>query len=230
MELSQKDIDRFNGKVAKSRPNECWPWTGAVFDTGYGAFWLAGNNVGAHRVALFLARGQTSAREHGTNICHTCHNPRCVNPAHLYLGTVKDNAHDRRDNGTHFQGQEVGTSQLTEAQIIEARERVRSGETVTDVARDMMVPFSGLYQAVTGSSWAHLDEDHPPVKYTKTRLTEQDVKRLRTRAHAGEEIKQLAIGLGMSTAAVGAAVRGQTWAHVTDPPPVRKRRKYRTTN
>lgn len=92
-------IERFWRKVEKRGPDECWPWKGALWDKGYGQFRVDGRKLMAHRVSLILAgRPQPSDKPQG---CHTCDNPPCVNPAHLWWGTNGDNQRDCVAKGRH---------------------------------------------------------------------------------------------------------------------------------
>jgi hypothetical protein len=101
MELSQPLIQRFWAKVDKRGPNDCWLWTGARQVTGYGAFNVNGRMRRASRVSWVIAHGPIPPGDHyGTMlVCHRCDNPPCVNPAHLFLGTVQDNMLDCRSKG-----------------------------------------------------------------------------------------------------------------------------------
>ncbi|SRR5258708_38758959 len=85
-------IRRFRQRV--KRGPGCWPWQGARNPrTGYGllhARGLSEQPIAAHRFAFELATGRVPVED----VLHTCDNPPCCRPDHLYEGTAKDNAAD----------------------------------------------------------------------------------------------------------------------------------------
>ncbi len=92
-------VARFWSKVDKSAGvSACWPWTGAGHRDGYGrAHFLGRDKIAiAHRLAYKLSKGDI---KEGMDVLHTCDNRKCCNPAHLWLGTHKENMDDMRRKG-----------------------------------------------------------------------------------------------------------------------------------
>jgi hypothetical protein len=103
-------IDRFWRKVDKksNHSNECWLWTASRTLAGYGQ--LQARKVSeypllAHRVSWVLARGFLSGDDH---VLHSCDNPPCVCPQHLFLGDQAVNNEDRDSKGRTASGEKNG--------------------------------------------------------------------------------------------------------------------------
>lgn len=95
--------DRFWSKVDRSGgPDACWPYTGGQNDRGYGRFWRDGEEVSAARMAWEIENGRPFPADHVA--CHTCDNPPCCNPAHVFAGTHADNARDMVAKGRQSNG------------------------------------------------------------------------------------------------------------------------------
>ncbi len=119
--MDQKDIDRFWSKVNKlNELDACWEWTAGSDDYGYGMFWLDGGIVRVHRVSYLITHGIIPPH---MDVCHTCDNPSCVRPDHLFLGTRKDNLQDAVQKGRMSVGERNGRAKLTAAQVKEIRKR-----------------------------------------------------------------------------------------------------------
>lgn len=92
--------ERFAEKYAAIPFSGCWLWTGGINERGYGIIGVSAHKVDkAHRVSWRLHRGKIPD---GANVLHSCDVPGCVNPYHLFLGTLKDNMQDCVSKGRNF--------------------------------------------------------------------------------------------------------------------------------
>lgn len=134
--------------VAKT--DGCWLWNGSRTVEGYGVLHLKKQMIPAHR---FMYERHVGPIPKGLLIRHKCDNPPCVNPAHLDLGTVRDNAKDAIERGRIARGSRQGVAKLTESDIIKIRADPRK---LTEIAADYGVYFSTIAKVKAGLTWRHV--------------------------------------------------------------------------
>lgn len=137
--------DRFVSKFVRGKDEECWNWLGHV--NRYGRIWDAdlGMSKLAHRFSYEVFIGPIPE---GMEVCHTCDNGACVNPAHFFLGTQQDNMTDKVRKGrvsrTRLHGEACKHNTLTEGDVIYVRE---SKETIRKLAQKYNVSQSTIWRA-----------------------------------------------------------------------------------
>lgn len=114
--------------------NACWDWMGGKTSNGYGMFSIGKKSIHAHRFAYTYWKGDIAE---GLWVLHRC-GRKCVNPAHLELGTPRqNNLEDKKRDGTLLTGMRNPSVKYTEDQIRSIRNRYSSGETQSSIARSL---------------------------------------------------------------------------------------------
>lgn len=168
-DLSEKYLIRFWSRVDKRGPDECWPWTAAL-SHGYGNMSLpvpgGKKEFGANRISLFLKTGN---RLEFLQALHTCDNPPCCNPDHLYAGDERRNILDcierNRYRGYFSQDPENSkgannpNSKLTQDDILEIRKfkgQRMSAAGLAVVLKRFNICSSSFYYIRSETSWKSL--------------------------------------------------------------------------
>lgn len=116
--MAEPEEARFTRFVSPEPNTGCWLWTGNVSSDGYGHFWNRGRDEKATRYAYRTMVGRIPD---GLWVLHRCDNPSCVNPAHLFVGTPRDNVLDMfaKGRGNPPRGERHHQAKLT-AEDVEA--------------------------------------------------------------------------------------------------------------
>lgn len=159
--------DYFSSRVGHPSLKGCIEWQGYKIKTGYGVMRLGNTRAGtsfqqyAHRYAYENARG--TKIPDGFYVCHTCDNPSCVNPEHLFLGTCADNVHDMIEKSRHSHGLQHGKSvsrgrgsKLTDADILEIRKRRERGGTLRELSQEFGIDGSTVAKIAKRKRWKQL--------------------------------------------------------------------------
>ncbi len=145
--------ERFWAYTAKS--SGCWLWIGTRDRRGYGRLMLKGVPLLASRLSWHLHNGDIPLKKY---VLHTCDNPSCVNPNHLYIGDQTDNMTDMWNRGRANPGRSVGEkhgmSKLTETMVREVR---CGNKNLSTLAKEFGVSRTTIWQVRSRKTWRHID-------------------------------------------------------------------------
>ena len=154
-------IASFWAKVEIRGPDECWPWGARRDDEGYGQVRTSKprQTKRAHIVAHEISKGPAN----GMLVCHSCDNPPCCNPSHLWLGSAGDNVRDSYAKGRRAalspicgSGAANGNAKLSEQDVIEIKRMIAAGAFNTTIANIFGVSHSSIGNIRSGRTWKHI--------------------------------------------------------------------------
>jgi hypothetical protein len=170
--LSPEKTEEFWSLVDRSGGiDACWEWRGSRVEYGYGLFFVGKTSYRAHRVALTLADGPIHS---GLLACHSCDNPPCCNPMHLWPGTDEENSRDMASksrsalgdrNGSRLhrermtRGEQRPLAKLTASDVVKVRQLAAEGVFHREIAARFGVSRSLIGQVVNGSIWKHVPSE-----------------------------------------------------------------------
>lgn len=143
-------------RISKEDLNGCWPYQGQKIKDGYGRLRYRGRKMLAHRMAWIYSYGDIPE---GMQCCHTCDNPSCCNPSHLFLGTQKDNMQDMRAKGRRIgklRGEMVYGSKLSADQVKQIRIRHENGAKPSVLAGEYGVTSQSIRAVLKRTNWKHI--------------------------------------------------------------------------
>ena len=135
--------------------NGCWYCSAGGEESRYGTIWHDGHNISNHVASWLVHNG---AVPQGLCVLHHCDYMRCVNPEHLFLGTLADNNTDRHNKGRSDVriGELNPSAKLTEFAIREIRKMLEEGYAPAFIAEQFGVTRVTISQIKTGKRWSHV--------------------------------------------------------------------------
>jgi hypothetical protein len=151
------EVERFMELVFPEPNTGCWLWAGRHDSKGYGrGHFLKRTMQLAHRFSYYSYKGEIGLNMY---VLHSCDNPACVNPDHLYLGDQKQNNIDRDSRGRQKtkRGSEHKLAKLNEQQVLEIRRLHNPKEYPSRKLSKMFgVSQRKIMDILQGKSWNHL--------------------------------------------------------------------------
>lgn len=153
-------VERFWKKVKHPGSfSVCWDWVGCKTSRGYGRMTVDYKQIHAHRVSYSIYSGEIPD---GMCVCHTCDNPSCVNPFHLFLGTHADNMRDMKEKGRAIghNGEDNPKARFQRNEIIEIRKIYDTNKYKYGLTKRLSeaynVPKSTMSKIVNRKTWNFL--------------------------------------------------------------------------
>jgi len=154
----QGTVDELKKKIPYQHPDKCWEWLGSIDSYGYGRIIISRNGsrtqLRASRLSWVLHNKRPIPR--GLVVCHSCDNPLCINPHHLWVGTIQDNNNDKASKNRSYKpiGELHPQAKLTREEVNQIRElRANNKASVIELSHQFGVSRSQIYRIILNQRW-----------------------------------------------------------------------------
>lgn len=142
-------LERYNNFVVK-KEDGCWGWSGSLNTGGYGALWVNDRLVLAHRFSYLIHKGNPD----GNLVLHSCDNPVCTNPDHLFLGGYLENALDCIKKGRHAK------AWISVSTVLKIKKLILQGKRNKDIGAIYGISPAVISLIKTGRTWKHIKQSN----------------------------------------------------------------------
>jgi hypothetical protein len=143
-------------KIDIKGEDDCWPYKACLNVHGYGVISEGNTKILAHRAAFISKNGDIL---NDLKVLHSCDNPKCCNPKHLFLGTQADNVKDMHNKGraVSVSGDKNHMSKLSNSDVITIRHMYHNlGKKCSEIAKEYHVNRNNISFIVSNKTWKHL--------------------------------------------------------------------------
>lgn len=150
LERLKRNYEKF--VIRKDR--ECWSWSGSLAKI-YPSVRYNKKSIGAHRASWLLHKGEDPGK---LFVLHTCDNPPCTRPDHLFLGTARDNVIDMHQKGRAviLKGEKAHGARLKKIDVIKIKKLIQQGKKLTTIAVIFNISLSTIYDIKDERTWKHV--------------------------------------------------------------------------
>jgi len=151
-------------------------------------------------------------------VCHTCDNPHCINPEHLFLGTHKDNMLDRNRKGRQAKGSRHGHAKLTETQVMKIRDLLSEKTLrICQIAEIFGVKPGIISDINTGKKWTHVQGIGARINLRRSnaKLNDDQVKQIKKMLFEGISTRKIGQQFGVDHKTIVAIRQNKTWVHIS---------------
>lgn len=151
--FNEKVVTRFNDKIKKNE-NGCTEWTAAKDKDGYGRFQVGGREGKKEYAHIwsYEFHNNTNVKE-GNKVCHTCDNPSCIDPNHLFEGTQQENMLDASLKGRMSTSIRDRSAKLSDEEALLVK---TSNRPIKELAKDFNLSKVSIYNLRSGKTYKHI--------------------------------------------------------------------------
>jgi HNH endonuclease len=202
------------GFLGEIRDSGCIIFQGAKDGQGgYGRYFKNGKSKSVTRAVLAEQLGYELPTS--MDACHTCDNPSCINPKHLWAGTRTQNLLDASKKGrTQGKSHPLSNAKLDWEKVREIRQKLAAGERVKDVAEEYSVGRKTIHDIRYHVTWKSEGEEVPVPRmggHLDRKFTFAQALEIRERIQAGESLAKIAQEFGVSKGIISDIKRNVTY-------------------